>query len=452
MKYLDTILYCVLLSIISYHLVISPYTKVEESFNIQATHDVLKYGFDFEKFDHNEFPGVVPRTFIGSLFISLLAKPFTYIYDGIDLQLLVRGILGLLNFSQLVKLASINKKSKIWYLILLCSQFHILYYSTRTLPNFIALPLVNHSIAKLLKGDLSGLTWLAFTGIIFRLEVGVFATIYAVLLMLYTEPPVIIIYLIAGTIIGGLFSVVVDSFYWQKLLIPELHSFIFNIVEGKSVEWGTEPYLRYFNKYLIQLFRPPIILALCPPGLVNCSNRLRLLFISSIIYILVMSFQPHKEWRFIIYVVPIFTLTAATGLLNIAKKWNESLSNKLLLLIVLGIIGGTSVLSLFMGYVSSFNYPGGEALQFLNSYVNESANVHLDVASCMTGITRFGQSNELINYNKTESEIDYKDFDYLISSKKLEFEKLYTAKLFKQLSFRDPYIITEDYIYVYKVD
>lgn len=76
------------------HLCIAPYTKVEESFNVQAVHDLLTYGIPrynvSEQFktqhDHMTFPGAVPRTFIGALVLAGLSRPVLWINDSLERQ------------------------------------------------------------------------------------------------------------------------------------------------------------------------------------------------------------------------------------------------------------------------------------------------------------------------------------------------------------------------------
>lgn len=154
------------------HLWVSPYTKVEESFNLQAVHDITAYGIQFSRntshieqnYDHAEFPGAVPRTFVGALLLSLLSSPILpFISSPKTSQLFgmtrlacslraiadsvaVRGLLGILNAEALLGLRHGLKRiagqsAANWFVILQASQFHLMYYASRTLPNMFAFAL-----------------------------------------------------------------------------------------------------------------------------------------------------------------------------------------------------------------------------------------------------------------------------------------------------------------------
>ncbi|KAG8847711.1 dolichyl-P-Man:Man(7)GlcNAc(2)-PP-dolichol alpha-1,6-mannosyltransferase, partial [Serendipita sp. 405] len=89
------------------HVLISPYTKVEESFNLHATHDVFFHGVakaSLKQYDHFVFPGVVPRTFVGSVLLAWTTKVVSapLIWLGLlnskfDIQIMLRLILASAN-------------------------------------------------------------------------------------------------------------------------------------------------------------------------------------------------------------------------------------------------------------------------------------------------------------------------------------------------------------------
>lgn len=67
------------------HVMMCPFTKVEESFYVQAAHDFI-FTKNISNFDHQEFPGAVPRTAVPIFILSMVLKPLTAVFDKQTLQ------------------------------------------------------------------------------------------------------------------------------------------------------------------------------------------------------------------------------------------------------------------------------------------------------------------------------------------------------------------------------
>ncbi|KAF3491823.1 Alg12p [Arthroderma uncinatum] len=314
------------------YLVLSPFSKVEESFNIQAVHDILKYGIPSVKdplpilrqYDHVTFPGSVPRTFVGAVLLAGISKPVLWLLNG-------------------------NPQAK---------------------------------------------------GIILRSEIA--ALLATTTVYLWTQGQIglrreIIPAGISGVLIGLAITVSVDSFFWQKFpLWPELAAFGYNVLEGNASNWGVDPWHYYFTSALPRLFLNPLAYLICIPFAcllhplrkAACSITIPL-----IAFVAIMSVQPHKEWRFIIYTIPPLTAVAAIGASYIWTRRAKSIAYRLLSIsLVLSTLASFAMSFFILLPISMSNYPGGVAMKLVHNYAHGSQaviSVHMDTLTCQTGATHF---------------------------------------------------------------
>ncbi|EEQ28222.1 Alg12p [Microsporum canis CBS 113480] len=403
---------------------LSPFTKVEESFNIQAVHDILKYGVPsvadplpvLNQYDHVSFPGSVPRTFVGAVLLAGISQPIIWLTKG-NPQAIVRGVLWFFNslalggFARAI-LMVFGSSTGIWYILLQSSQFHIMYYASRTLPNMFALPITTFAYTlfvaclktspqvRISRRYRLCLYLLTVAGVIFRSEIAVLlgtTTIY-----LWAQGRIglhreIIPAGIGGLLIGLTTTVLVDSFFWQEFpLWPELAGFVYNVLQGKASNWGTDPWYYYFTSALPRLLFNPLVYLVCIPFACVAHplrQAARSIVIPLVAFIAIMSFQPHKEWRFIIYSIPPFTGVAALGASYIWSRRAKSIVYCFLsIFLILSTLASYTVSFFVLLPISMSNYPGGAAMKQVHSYAHGSQaviTVHMDTLTCQTGATHF---------------------------------------------------------------
>jgi len=464
MNHWDFFLFLVMVT----YIIMCPYTKVEESFNLQATHDILIYGVkDISKYDHFEFPGVVPRTFIGSLILAGMVYPFKnilyYLSTGVSqekydiifgsvykyvhkyvpnfpktinpevfqnkfiLQYATRIALAFLvvySFSKLRKSVekTWSKEAGNFMILLTAVQFYIPFWGSRTLPNTFALIFVNialsYWILKTTRKKASNkenriyertrsylvIFILTFTACVFRIEIVLLAM--PIFFLEVKNKKITVVRLIIAGLISTLISVGISvgvDSYFWGKLIWPEGS----VFQFNVINNGSVAYGTSPWYSYLTLHIPKMCTIAIPFALYAFYEkpRIRRLLTPAIYYVLVYSILQHKETRFIFYVVPLINTAGAVGLYYIHNSSVYSIMKKLLYYLTIILIAANLVISGLMAYISSFNYPGGYALKSMNKLEspNENIKLHIDVFTAQTGASRFGQLHDNWIYDKNES-------------------------------------------------
>lgn len=204
---------------------------------------------------------------------------------------------------------------------------------------------------------------------------------------------------IVGLAIGLALTVPLDSYFWlQYPLWPELSAFAYNILHGQASNWGTSPFFFYFTSALPRLLFNPLTYQILGPFAIAVPHlRPQVLdvLLPNLAFVVLYSFQPHKEWRFIIYVIPPLFAISAAGASWIWIRRHKTRTYQFFALCMVASSLASFGASFGMLAISRLNYPGAEALNRFHTLSQQLETgvvwVHLDTLTCMTGVTRFLQ-------------------------------------------------------------
>jgi alpha-1,6-mannosyltransferase len=395
------------------YLIACPYSKVEESFNVQATYDLFTYGLSPAlsasfgslhqgvalPYDHLQYPGVVPRTFFGPLILSSVCQALRFLfYPVVDLamyplsvQCLARLTLLILTLLQWFGVASAldertkNTQTGTYLLFITASQFHLPFYASRLLPNSFASVLTLRCYTHWLRGGdwdiMAAAVDLVLATALFRCDC-LLLLLTVGLSWLFTRQVTIlraIQYGIAAGVVALVISVLLDSLLWQRFTWPEGEVLFYNTVLNKSSDWGVSVWHWYWSSALPKallgslLFIPLAVIRLpelwtiwerrllsrrSGPDL-SASGGLRWIdtawlqfLLPALSFVTLYSFLGHKEVRFLFPALPLFNIVSAAGMTRLHLSAYPAKSDKTVAFLSRLGYGG-AVLLLMLSWLAS---------------------------------------------------------------------------------------------------
>ncbi|MBS2026996.1 MAG: hypothetical protein JST54_03745 [Deltaproteobacteria bacterium] len=198
---------------------------------------------------------------------------------------------------------------------------------------------------------------LAATAVFFRYQNGVVVVGLLALLFAQKRRQDAIQFAIVAAIVG-LLGGVLDWVTWGR----PFHAFItyvqFNLIEGKASKWGTSPFGYYLQTAWTSTGPSALLI---PLGLAAIWTRARGYVVVVLAYWLAHSVIPHKEFRFLLPIVPFAMGLAGAGLGQIYEQLKLPRWPATLLAAAFFIMGYTASLGATMAELGQdVNGPGGQ--------------------------------------------------------------------------------------------
>jgi hypothetical protein len=224
-----------------------------------------------------------------------------------------------------------------------------------------------------------------------------------------------IVFLISGLSLLVIVQGVIDHYTWGSFLHSPIEFLKFNILDGENAKFGVAPFISYvglifhaYSEYTL-LYLLFVILG------IKCSYKHSILLTTFFFYFLVFSFISHKEYRFILPIMPILVLFAAKGFTIYPKRIKKgSLVKPVFIFMVL--------LTLFFSGINSFylktfrpKYQRCLALEWIGQQPDCDVVMLVDGASFGMPGYAYLQKEVLLDFSHTEF-INYYTYQYRFNS------------------------------------
>lgn len=108
----------------------------------------------------------------------------------------------------------------------------------------------------------------------------------------------------------------IDKLTWGAWFQSAIRYIAFNVVEGRAAEWGVAPFSYYGRVALTAMPGPALVLLVTMPfALVRAAGPV----LTCVAFVLLLAITPHKEFRFVVPVLPLMFAMAAVGAAVLAE-------------------------------------------------------------------------------------------------------------------------------------
>ncbi len=356
---------------------------------------------------------------------------------------ILRIIIGLLMFAVFNWIALFyfrNGERKILYYVLLMLNLTWIFPYTRTLYNsemmsglFFFWGLYLYDSRRNKHPSFLFLVLVGFTlslSFYFRFQMGLAIAGLGIWFILFDKNFLRLVPLALGFIIGAAINIFLDYKFYHEFVISAYRYFQWNVVEGKSSEFGTSSFLKYIGLLLAVLVTPPFSVILFYYGLKTYFKKYNHpIFLPVLLFIIGHCLIAHKEERFlypIFSALPLivgFSLPDLISFYGSCRKWVRSLLKTLL---IISVVLNTILLILFTSIPYSQTIYFSKILK--NKFEGQPATVYCLIRTPFETMS----SIPIVFYRKSAPNLELKRIKDIDSVRNLAGQQIFIATTYNE--------------------